>query len=173
MSNSSTRKPDAPELFTLTETPAARPSRKVSLPLYTCSLVRDSSVKAESKLADCASAAAAILHQVIGDADREHFVMMALDSRRQVIGCQVVSIGTLSASLVHPREVFKPAILMNAAAVVVSHNHPSFDVSPSAEDKEATRRLVRAGELLGIPVADHIIIGGPGKFFSFRDGGLL
>ena len=143
------------------------------IPLYTCSLVRDASIKAESRLADSARPMAAIFHSVIGDADREHFTVAALDARRHVIGVQVVSVGTLSASLVHPREVFKPAILLNAAAIVVCHNHPSGDTSPSSEDREATRRLSRAGELLGIPVADHIILGRGQEFFSFRDAGLL
>jgi len=78
---------------------------------------------------------------------------------------------------VHPREVFRAAILLNGAAIIVAHNHPSGDPTPSAEDREATRRIQRAGELLGIPMADHIIIGeGEGAglaFFSFRESGLL
>ena len=143
------------------------------VPMYTCSLVRDASIKAETRLADCAKVAAPILRAVVGDSDRENFLVAALDARRRVIGVSTVSVGTLSASLVHPREVFKPAILLNAAAVIVCHNHPSGDPTPSAEDREATRRLVKAGELLGIPVADHIILGEGEAFFSFREGGLL
>lgn len=143
------------------------------VPLYTCELVRDANIKADTRIADCARAVAPILRAVIGDSDREHFVVAALDARRRVIGVSTVSIGTLSFSLVHPREVFKPAILLNAAAIVVCHNHPSGDVNPSAEDRDVTRRLVRAGELLGIPVADHIVLGEGDTFFSFREGGLL
>lgn len=143
------------------------------VPLFTCSLVRDGSVRADDRIVDCAKAAAAIVRAVVGDADRENFVVVALDARRRAIGVQIVSVGTLSASLVHPREVFKPAILLGAAAIVVSHNHPSGDPAPSAEDKECTRRLVRAGELMGIPVADHVIIGAGEEFFSFREGGLI
>lgn len=143
------------------------------VPLFTCSLVRDGSVRADDRTVDCAKAAAAIVRAVIGEADREHFVLVVLDARRRAVGVQVVSVGTLSASLVHPREVFKPAILLSAAAIVVAHNHPSGDCSPSSEDRDVTRRLQRAGELLGIPVADHVIIGAGEEFFSFREGGLL
>ena len=143
------------------------------IPVYSCQLVRDSKVKAESRQCDSAAPAAAIFRAVIGDADREHFAVAVLNARRTVIGVQVVSVGTLSASLVHPREVFKPAILLNGAAIVVCHNHPSGDPAPSTEDREVTRRLVRAGELLGIPVADHVIIGEGETFFSFRERGLL
>ena len=99
-------------------------------------------------------------------------MVLCLNARRQLLKFEVVSIGTLSASLVHPREIFAVAISAGAAAVVVAHNHPSGDVSPSAEDREATRRLQRAGELLGIPVADHVIVS-ESSFFSFRESGLL
>lgn len=104
--------------------------------------------------------------------DREHFVAVYLTARSQVIAVEVVSVGTLSASLVHPREVFKGAILHNAAAVIVAHNHPSGDTTPSAEDKDATRRLSQAGTLLGIPLLDHLVIGARG-YSSFKEMGLL
>ena len=99
-------------------------------------------------------------------------MVLCLNARRQLIKTEIVSVGTLSASLVHPREVFGPAIVAGAAAVVAMHNHPSGDSSPSAEDREATRRLVRAGEILGIPVADHVIVS-ESSFFSFRESGIL
>lgn len=143
------------------------------IPLYSCSLVRGENVKAETRMMTGAREAATIFKAVIGDADREHFAVAVLDARRKCIGVQIVSVGTLSASLVHPREVFKPAILLNGAAVVVCHNHPSGDPMPSTEDRKATRRLQRAGELLGIPLADHVVIGEGESFFSFREGGLL
>lgn len=143
------------------------------VPLYSCQLVRDSSVNAEDRDGSSARSVAAILRVVIGNQDREHFVVVALDARKRVIGIQTVSVGTLSASLVHPREVFKPVLLLNAAAIIVSHNHPSGDPSPSSEDRTATQRLQRAGELMGVPLVDHIIIGEDSKFFSFRESGLL
>ncbi len=143
------------------------------VPLYSCSLVRDGNASADNGIMTDASSAAKVLRAVIGNKDREHFAVAALDARRKVIGVQIVSVGTLTATLIHPREVFKPAILLNAAAIVLSHNHPSGDPSPSAEDRESTRRIQRAGELLGIPVADHVIIGGGESFFSFRESGML
>lgn len=114
----------------------------------------------------------------IATLDREHFIVLCLSARRRVIARETVSVGTLSASLVHPREVFKSAIMANAAVVIVAHNHPSGDAQPSEEDREVTKRLRRAGEILGIPVIDHVIIGQktesyPTGYFSFRDGGLL
>lgn len=121
---------------------------------------------------DGARAAAAAVPAEVRNARKEHFLVLCLNARRQLIKLETVSIGTLSASLVHPREVFGPAIAHGAAAVVAVHNHPSGDASPSAEDREATRRLQRAGELLGIPLADHVIVS-ESSFFSFRESGLI
>ncbi len=104
--------------------------------------------------------------------DREHFWRLDLDARNRIIGYEVVSIGTLTASLVHPREVFVGALLQKAGGVIIAHNHPSGEITPSPEDKETTRRLVKAGELLGVPVLDHLIIG-DGKYFSFKESGLM
>lgn len=144
------------------------------VPIYRCKLVRDSSQAKAPRTCSAPKESAALFREFIGDgADEEHFVRAALDARRRVIGLSLVSLGTLSASLVHPREVFEPAILLNAAAIVVCHNHPSGDCAPSAEDREATRRLAKAGELLGVPLLDHVILGEGGAFFSFRDSGLL
>ena len=103
---------------------------------------------------------------------KEHFLAFYVNARSQLVCAETVSIGTLSASLVHPREVFGPAISHSAAALIVVHNHPSGDCSPSAEDKDATRRLCRSGQLLGIPLLDHLIVSDQG-FFSFKEQGLL
>ncbi len=103
---------------------------------------------------------------------KEHLLAFYLNARSQLVHQETVSVGTLSASLVHPREVFAPAIAHSAAALIVAHNHPSGDCCPSAEDKDATRRLARAGELLGIPLLDHLIVSDRG-FFSFKEHGLL
>lgn len=119
-----------------------------------------------------ARAAAGALAPEIRAAMKEHMVLLCLNARRQLVKQEVVSVGTLSASLVHPREIFGPAIAAGSAAVVVLHNHPSGDTSPSAEDRECTRRLQRAGELLGIPLADHVIVS-ESSFYSFREHGLL
>ena len=102
--------------------------------------------------------------------DREHFLVCGLDAKHRVIGINVVSIGSLSLSIVHPREVFKPLIVMNAAAWLASHNHPSGDATPSQEDRLLTKRLREAGDLLGITLLDHVILG-EARHFSFADEG--
>jgi DNA repair protein RadC len=123
-------------------------------------------------LVDGARAAAGLVPGEVRSARKEHFLVLCLNARRQLLKLETVSVGTLSASLVHPREVFTPAIAHGAAAVVAVHNHPSGDPSPSAEDREATRRLQRAGEVLGIPLADHVIVA-EAAYFSFRESGIL
>ena len=106
------------------------------------------------------------------DAPRERFLVLLLDGRHRVIRPVVASEGTLTASLVHPREVFAPALREPAAAVVLVHNHPSGDPTPSREDREVTARLGAAGELLGIPVLDHVVVAEQG-FVSLREEGAL
>jgi DNA repair protein RadC len=103
--------------------------------------------------------------------DREVFMVVALNTKNKVLGINMVSIGNISASLVHPREVFKPAILLNASSIILMHNHPSGDSTPSRDDRAITERLVDAGTLLGIQVLDHIVIGD--KFFSMMETGML
>lgn len=106
------------------------------------------------------------------DLKKEVFKCALLDTKNRIIRDEEVSVGSLSASIVHPRDTFKPAIRESAAAVIFIHNHPSGDTRPSQEDILLTRRLVQAGEVLGIQVLDHIIIGN-GSHFSFRDSGLM
>jgi DNA repair protein RadC len=102
--------------------------------------------------------------------DREMFVTVLLDGKNQVFGFNTVSIGSLTATLVHPREVFLPAILHSAASVVLVHNHPSGDPSPSEDDRLVTARLVQAARGLGIRLLDHVITG-DGRCYSFADAG--
>ncbi len=109
---------------------------------------------------------------------QEAFVVMTLTTKNDVIQKHLVSLGTLNSALVHPREVFRVAIMDSAAAIILSHNHPSGDPTPSAEDIKITRQLVSAGEIIGIRVLDHVIIGSsdPGLFQSFlslREAGLV
>ena len=106
-----------------------------------------------------AQRAAALAEQLLAGRDRETFVVIHLDSKRGLLSVEVVAMGTLNATLVHPREVFKGALLANAASVVIAHNHPSGNTAPSPEDLALTRQLLKAGELLGVPVDDHIIVG--------------
>jgi len=106
----------------------------------------------------------------LADYSREHFYLIVLNSRNWSIN--EISVGTLSASLVHPREVFAEAIKNKAASIVLVHNHPSGDPEPSEDDLEITKRLVEAGKILGIEVVDHIIVV-KNSFFSFKDKGLI
>ena len=101
-------------------------------------------------------------------AAKEQFVVILLNNKNKVIGTEVVSEGSLSSSIVHPREVYAPAILYHAAAIMVAHNHPSGDPKPSIEDEEVTRQLLRSGKVLGIPMIDHVIIG-DGNYYSFLE----
>ncbi len=103
--------------------------------------------------------------------DRELFLVISLNTKNKVLGLNMVSMGTVNTSLVHPREVFKSAILLNASCIVLAHNHPSGEVTPSKDDIAITERLVDAGTVLGIQVVDHIIVGN--SFFSFMENSLL
>ena len=105
-------------------------------------------------------------------AAKEQFVVILLNSKNKVIGTEVVSEGSLSSSVVHPREVFAPAMLHHAAAIMVAHNHPSGDPKPSFEDEEVTRMLSCSGKVLGIPMIDHVIIG-DGNYYSFLENEAL
>lgn len=103
--------------------------------------------------------------------DRKRFVVLLLNTKNAVVATHTVSIGTLTSSLVHPREVFKPAIQASAAGLILAHNHPSGRTEPSREDRDVTRRIARAGQTLGIEVLDHLVIGD--SFFSFKEHGLI
>lgn len=96
---------------------------------------------------------------LIADEDREHFVVLYLDVKLRVTSVERIAVGQLDGVVVHPREVFKGALLANAHAIALAHNHPSGDPSPSAEDRALTARLIAAGEMLGIQVVDHVIVG--------------
>ena len=108
----------------------------------------------------------------IKDEQREHFITLYLNARNQIVHKAVTSIGSLSSAIVHPREVFRQAVEHCAASVILAHNHPSGDVSPSQDDINLTRRLVQAGEIMGIDVLDHIIIGRD-DFISLKERGLI
>ena len=145
-----------------------------TIALYRVTLVRESSVQVRSVKIRNSSDAAAIVRQHLANVDREHFVVLLLNRKNGVIGINTVSVGSITASVVHPREVFKPAILANAVAIICAHNHPSGDPQPSNEDRALTARLVQGGKLLGIEVLDHVIVGdGTTQYFSFADNNLL
>jgi len=108
----------------------------------------------------------------IRNSKKEHFVAFYLDTQNKLIERQIISIGTLNASLVHPREVFEPAVVGHAASVIIAHNHPSGDLEPSGEDTAVTKRLAAAGSILGIEIIDHIIVTAPG-FSSMKAKNLI
>jgi len=110
-----------------------------------------------------------LAQRIVHDDSKEHFLALYLDGRHCPIGHGVVSVGTATASLVHPREVYQAAVLLGSVAVVVLHNHPSGNESPSVEDREVTKRLADAGRLLGIPLLDSIVFTRSGLFESLRD----
>jgi DNA repair protein RadC len=111
-------------------------------------------------------------HAVLRDRKREMFLVILLDARHRIMREEIVSEGSLTSSIVHPREVFMPAVRESAGAIVFVHNHPSGDPQPSDEDIAVTRRLVHAADLLGIRVLDHVIVG-DGTYASFKEAGLL
>lgn len=126
-------------------------------------LVKESAINyGQSTIVDCPERAAEITQFLwdAGNLPEEHFWLLALDGSRKVAGAFTVSIGTLMSSLVHPREVFQRAILAGAASIVVAHNHPSGSLCVSDQDREVSKRLKQAGELIGIRLDDHIIIAG-------------
>ena len=113
-----------------------------------------------------------LMAPVFAGLDREAFFIVLLDGKNRASGINLVSLGSLTAALVHPREVFKPAIAGSAAALVLVHNHPSGDPTPSEEDRLLTARLCQAGDLLGIKILDHLVIGEGGSYRSLADDGL-
>src|SRR6266852_264500 len=147
-------------------------TKQASVPIYKISLVREGRVACYEQQIRSSADASRLLHTYLANVDREHFVIILLNQKNRVIGVNTVSVGSLTASIVHPREVFKGAILANAASIICGHNHPSTDCQPSREDRAITTRLVEAGKLLGISILDHVIIGGEGRYFSFADEGL-
>jgi DNA repair protein RadC len=162
----------------LSGTTAARAARRSRKRIATLRLVREGSFTAPAGYPDAGTPVRSprdVFQLMQPFADREvgeSFWILALDSQHRVSGPTVITRGILNASLVHPREVFQAAILAGAAAVVLVHNHPSGDPTPSADDRMVTDQLVAAGRLLDIPVHDHVIVGRK-RYTSFAEAGLL
>lgn len=112
------------------------------------------------------------IQEMIGDEDREVFLVVCLNTKNEVMAVHRAHVGSINSSVVHPREVFKSAILNNATSLIFSHNHPSYNCTPSREDIEVTKRLVATGQLLGIEVLDHIIVG-ENSHCSLREKGYM
>jgi DNA repair protein RadC len=139
------------------------------IPRYTIGLIKDPS--AHRSTITRISNSQDIVHcltPLLSGLDREHLFVLCLDTKHGIIGLHQVAIGTLNQTIIHPREVFKAAILLNAAAIALVHNHPSGDPTPSADDRALTTRLHEGGRLLGITVLDHVILG-DAHSYSFAD----
>jgi DNA repair protein RadC len=147
------------------------------VPAYRVSLVRDFSVRvADRPVAREAPAAVRAILALRHNHDDgvEHVGVLLLDVRHRIIGSLEISVGCLTSSLVHPREVLAPAIVGKAAGIILFHNHPSGDPEPSVQDVALTRRIAAAGSLLGIKLLDHIVVGdGTGQWVSLKDRGVL
>lgn len=136
-------------------------------------LVREKSFLANPKV-ESPDKAHQVFRQFIGsETDRELFALLCLDVKNRPTAIQVIAIGTLDSLLVHPREVFKTAILANAASIICAHWHPSGDPEPSPEDVRITHRLVQAGEIIGIRLLDHLILGADNDYISFKASCLM
>ncbi len=135
-------------------------------------LVKEKSFLYSPRKITCPEDAQKLIRYLIDSSDREIFVVVALDTKNQPISANICSVGSLNASIVHPREVFKMAILSNAASIIIGHNHPSGDPNPSNEDIKITERLVEAGGILGVKIMDHLIVGDR-EFISFKERGYI
>ena len=149
-----------------------------SVCLYRVCLVKDHTVSfgENPNIANPRQAQAILKHLIFarGQSDREQFVVALVSSKNDLIGFNIVSIGSLSAATVHPREVLKSAILANAAAIILCHNHPSGFLQPSNEDLSLTSNLIQATNAVGIQILDHLIIDlQSDRYFSFADEGLI
>lgn len=144
--------------------------------IYTVKQVRESAglYDIETNILSTPEAAAAVINAVfnVDELDKEYFGVITLNTKNKINGMHVLSIGTLDSGIAHPRDVFKLAILNNAASVLLWHNHPSGDCDPSDHDIKLTQRLGECGKILGIPVLDHVIVGAAGRFKSLREIGL-
>lgn len=145
--------------------------RTVVSPTFKLMMVRDSKVAATSHSIISPADASYLLQEYLKDLPQEILAVAMMDTRNNVIGIITVAMGTLNSCHITMREIFKPALLMNAAAIVIAHNHPSGDPSPSPEDVRLTRSVVEAGKLLDVEVLDHIIVG-ENRFASLHTLGL-
>lgn len=144
------------------------PAKRVNI--VSLKMVRESTILYPDRSIRSPKDAAQLLRPLLHDADREHFLVVCLDTKNQVNSITTCHVGTLNASVVHPREVFKTAVLGNAASILVAHNHPSGNPAPSPEDISVTRRISEAGAVLGIELLDHLIIAGD-DFCSLKESG--
>lgn len=137
------------------------------VPLVRLSMIKEKEVPYTAEIINEPEKVAELAGTILKDADREYLLVLSVDSKGRPLAVEIVSIGTVNATLAEAREIFKHAILTGAVGIIIVHNHISGDCTPSKEDEEMTRRISEAGKLLGIPVRDHVIIGD--GYFSFHE----
>lgn len=155
-------------------TSKAMPQTVSSINIYKLKMVKEDTVEYSDTTIKSPCDIVRLAREVLemDEMAEENFIVICLNTKNKIAGVHTVSIGSLNASIVHPREVFKVAMLNNASALLLLHNHPSGDPEPSREDIETTQRLVNAGNILGIKVLDHVIIADR-KHLSFKEQGLM
>lgn len=137
------------------------------IPLVRVSMVREKEIPYAVEILNGPEKVAELAETILKNADREYLLVLSVDSKGRPLAVEIVSIGTVNATLAEPREIFKHAILANAAGIILAHNHPSGDCTPSEEDTVMTERVKEAGKLLSIQLKDHVIIGD--GYFSFYE----
>lgn len=140
--------------------------------LITLKVFREKSIKYGDRQVTNPQQASQLVRDFIGNTDREYFVVMNLNTRNEPCSIEIVSIGSLNHTIVHPREIFKSAILTNADKIMLFHTHPCNSLEPSNSDIVTNQYLIKASKIIQIPILDHIIVAESG-FFSFRNGGLM
>ncbi len=148
-----------------------KPAKRIDI--VTLKIVKDSSILYSPRQLESPTDAEGLARSFLEDSDREKFLVICLNIKNEPSCLSLASIGSLNSTIVHPREIFKTALLSNAASIILAHNHPSGEPSPSQEDMEITKKMVEAGNLLGIQVLDHIIIGDSNRYYSFKEQGLI
>lgn len=143
------------------------PAKRVDI--VSLKLVKESSVLYETRKISNPYDAYRLVKNFLVDSYREKFVVVCLDTKNQPVSIEIVSIGTVNSAMVHPREVFKVVVLSNASKIICFHNHPSGNTNFSKEDEVITKRLQKCGEILGIELVDHIVVGDDDKYFSFKE----
>lgn len=136
-------------------------------------MVKESSILYSKRTISSPSDAVDIAREFLETCDREQLIVICLNTKNEPTTINIVSVGSLNSSIVHPREVFKPAILSNSASIIIAHNHPSGCPNPSSEDINITKRIKESGEILGIKLLDHIIIGDNNNYISIKERGLI
>ena len=171
------KKPEPSKQPTLFDPPSDSLPPSKFIANYRVALVRDRSLPFEQCRLTNSQQAHPIIRKLIeahGQSDREQFCVILLNVKNEIIGLNIVATGTISSAQVSPREVLKPAILANSAAIILCHNHPSGDVYPSAEDQALTEMIVKAAAIIGIQVHEHLIVSmTDDQYYSFADNGII